>query len=169
MSGAAMFARARYELPVEGGPLVITPLGAAEGDRLGVVFAAIDPWAAYAYPAAALSRFLAASEPAAQRLQLSLGDDVAGAAVIRTRWLRGPYLQFLAVVPGLQGRGIGSTVLRWMEREARMARERNLWVVASEINAGAMRFYERHGFEPTARLDDLVCDGRTEILMRKRL
>lgn len=163
------FTRARYELPVEGGIVVVTPLSAAEGDRLGAVFAAIDPWAAYRYPAAALSSFLAASEPAAPRLQLSLGGEVAGAAVIRTRWLRGPYLQFLAVVPGLQGRGIGSAVLAWMEREARMALERNLWVVASEINPRAVRFYERHGFAPTARLDDLVCDGRTEILMRKRL
>jgi len=56
-----------------------------------------------------------------------------------------------------------------MEREARAAGERNLWVAVSEINTDAQRLYERHGFIQAARLDDLACDGRTEILMRKRL
>jgi ribosomal protein S18 acetylase RimI-like enzyme len=56
-----------------------------------------------------------------------------------------------------------------MEREARMAGERNLWVAASEINDGAMRLYERYGFKRIARLDDLAWDGRAEILFRKKL
>jgi ribosomal protein S18 acetylase RimI-like enzyme len=56
-----------------------------------------------------------------------------------------------------------------MEREARAAEDRNMWVAASEINADAIRLYERHGFKETTRLDGLVCDDRTEILFRKRL
>ncbi|MEI9902060.1 MAG: GNAT family N-acetyltransferase [Hyphomicrobium sp.] len=72
-------------------------------------------------------------------------------------------------VAGAQGRGLGAAFLAFMEREARAAEERNLWVAASEINVDAIRFYERHGFMATARLDDLAYDGRAEILFRKRL
>jgi len=170
MSGPASFAAARQALELHDGTLLtIEPLQAADGQRLGIVFAGIDPWAAYGYPAAALSSFLSAAEPGATRFALQLGDDLAGAAVIRPGWLRGPYLQFLAIVPAHQGRGLGSALLAWMEREARAAKERNLWVAASEINSGALRLYERHGFEQTVKLDDLAWDGRAEILMRKRL
>ena len=72
-------------------------------------------------------------------------------------------------MPRFQRRGLGRTVLDWIEGEVRAIKERNLWVAASEINSDALRFYERHGFAQTARLDDLVYDGRTEILLRKRL
>ncbi len=170
MSTPASFGAARYELPLAGGEdLILAPLSPADGTRLGAVFAAIDPWAAYGYPAATLSAFLANPEPGAQRLALMLGGETAGAAVVRPGWLRGPYLNFLAVVPGAQDRGIGGAFLTWMEREARTSKERNLWVAASEINTGAIRLYERHGFVQTAKLDDLAWDGRAEILMRKRL
>jgi ribosomal protein S18 acetylase RimI-like enzyme len=170
MSAPASFGAARYVLSLEGdNALIVEPLVAAQGTRLGAVFADIDPWAAYGYAAATLSAFLAGHEPGAQRLALMLDGEIAGAAVVRPGWLRGPYLQFLAVVPGAQDRGIGSAFLSWMEHEARAAKERNLWVAASEINAGAIRLYERHGFAQIAKLDDLAWDGRAEILMRKRL
>lgn len=170
MSGPARFDAASYEAPVRGGAiLTLSPLAAADAQRLGEALAKIDPWAAYGYPASALARFLAAAEAGAPRFALVFEGEVVGAAVIRTAWLRGPYLQFLAILPERQGRGLGTAFLEWMEREARAAQERNLWVAASEINTEAIRFYERHGFKATAHLDSLAFDGRTEILFRKRL
>jgi ribosomal protein S18 acetylase RimI-like enzyme len=170
MSIAGRFTADRYEAPTaRGDTLALTRLSAEEGERFGALFATIDPWAAYGYAPATLSAFLSAAEPGAPRLRLSVGPDTAGAAVIRPGWLRGPYLQFLAVIPAMQGRGIGGALLQLMEREARMAGERNLWVAASEINDGAMRLYERYGFKRIARLDDLAWDGRAEILFRKKL
>lgn len=106
----------------------IAPLPAAEATRLGEAFSAIDPWRAYGYPAAALVELLAASEPGAPRLALYDGSEIIGAAVIRTHWLRGPYLQFLALLPQMQRRGVGSSFLGWMERQARAGGESNLWV-----------------------------------------
>ena len=50
MSGPATFDGARYELATRvGGTLIVAPLSPAEGERLGAVFASIDPWAAYGY------------------------------------------------------------------------------------------------------------------------
>ena len=169
MSAVSTFLQTPCELAAKGGTIVVAPLAPDDGQRLGTAFAAIDPWAAYGYPAAVLARFLAASEPDALRFGLSLDNALAGAAVVRPNWLRGPYLQLLAVLPDAQGRGIGAAFLAWMEREARAANERNLWVAASQINAGAIRFYERHGFVEVAMLNDLVADGFNEILFRKRL
>jgi GNAT superfamily N-acetyltransferase len=152
-----------------GDALNLAPLADAEAYRLGNAFARLDPWATYDYAGSALANFLAADEPGVSRLALIHRESVVGAAVIRHAWLRGPYLQFLAVLPGAQGSGIGAAFIAWMEREARAANERNFWVAASQINTGAIRFYERHGFTQVATLDGLVADGFNEILFRKRL
>jgi ribosomal protein S18 acetylase RimI-like enzyme len=167
----APFAAQRYELPPTGGQptLIAEPLRTEQATPLGEAFAAIDPWASYPYPAAGLAQYLGATEPGAPRFALYLAGELAGAAGLRLNWLRGPYLQFLGILPAFQGRGIGERVLTWIETEARFANERNLWVAASDFNSGAIRFYERHGFAVAARLADLVREGRTELLLRKRL
>lgn len=94
---------------------------------------------------------------------------IIGALGLRLDWLRGPYVQFLAVLPANQTRGIGALILAWVERQALARAERNLWVAASDFNTGALRFYERHGFSRVADLDGLVREGRKEILLRKRI
>jgi ribosomal protein S18 acetylase RimI-like enzyme len=88
---------------------------------------------------------------------------------VRRNWLRGPYLQFLGVLPAFQHRGIGSLALTWFENEARTGRAQNLWVAASDFNARALSFYERRGFNRVATLEDLIVKGGSEILLRKRL
>jgi GNAT superfamily N-acetyltransferase len=147
----------------------LAPLNQAEARHLGPMFAAIDPWARYPYPASALVQYLAGEEPGAPRYALLVGEETAGAAGLRLNWLRGPYLQFLAVLPTFQGLGIGALFLAWMEEQARARGERNLWVCTSDFNADALRFYARHGFEKAAVLDGLVKDGQGEILMRKQI
>jgi ribosomal protein S18 acetylase RimI-like enzyme len=172
MSSIPPFAGLRYELrPATEGqpPLVAEPLQPQQAQELGESFAAIDPWATYGYPVSALVSYFAGIEAGAPRFMLSYDGVLAGAVGVRTGWLRGPYIQFLGILPAMQGNGLGALVLDWVEHQARTAGDRNLWVAASSINQGAIRLYERHGFRDAAWLDDLVYDGRTEILMRKRL
>lgn len=166
MSTFAPFSAAPYELPA--GSLT-APLPDDSALSLADAFAALPPWACYAYPASALGAYLSKREPGAPRFLLRAANETAGAVGLRLSWLRGPYIQFLGILPAFQRQGIGASILAWAEREARSGGERNLWIAASEINAGAIRFYERHGYSAAARLDGLVCDGRTEILYRKRL
>ena len=54
---------------------------------------------------------------------------------LRLNWMRGPYVQFLAVLPPFQCQGLGTALLAWVEAQARAEGERNLWIAASEINA----------------------------------
>ena len=145
------------------------PMSSDAAHTLGPLLAKIDPWARYGYTPEALTAFLAGQEADAARYIISVDRALAGAFSVKKNWLRGPYLQFLGILPAYQGQGIGTSVLRWFEAQAREERARNLWVAASEFNARAISFYQMHGFDRVATLTDLVVDGTAEILLRKRL
>lgn len=145
------------------------PMTARAAEKLGIALAEIDPWARYRYTPSALSSYLSALEPDAPRFEIVADRMLAGAIGVRKNWLRGPYLQFLAILPGFQQRGIGKLTLAWFEGQARAGRAENIWVAASDFNARALAFYERRGFQRVATLEDLVVEGGSEILLRKRL
>ena len=153
--------------PIELGCARLLPLPPDACERLAASIAAIPPWSVMNYPADALARFLSASDEGAVRYLVEVGGEEAGAVSVRFPWLKGPYLELLALLPRAQGRGIGSSILAWFEQEALKFGARNLWVCASSFNARAVRFYERHGFEQAATLPGLVADGYEEILLRK--
>lgn len=169
--GAALFTADQYEIAVADQPVTLNlgPFPSHEAEPLATAIAAIPPWSIYGYPAAAIASYLKGSEPEGRRYLMQVDGLSAGAVGLQPNWLRGPYLRFLAILPPFQGRGLGAAILRWIEDEARNAGQRNVWVVASQINTDAIRFYERHGFAQAAHLDDLAYDDRVEILMRKRL
>ena len=151
------------------GALTLAPFTRDTAAAAAATLAAMSPWADYPYPAAALERYFATQEPGAPRYAVVADGALAGALGLRLNWLRGPYIQTLAVFPDHRGAGTGSSLLAWIEREARSAGERNMWVCASAFNEGALHFYERCGFVRTADLPGLVADPVTEILLRKRL
>ncbi len=170
MSGLTPFTAARHEIELaRGAPLVAEPMTQADAAPLAQAVAALEPWRTYAYPAEKLAAYLTRSEPGAPRFILRREGEIAGGIGLRLNWMRGPYIQFLAVLPRFQCQGLGSAVIAWVEAQARAGDERNLWIAASEINAHARRLYERLGFREIAKLDELVCEGRNEILYRKRL
>ncbi len=152
-----------------GAELRLAPMTDEEARILSRALAAMEPWSAYPFSPDSLARYLAEREPGAPRYTLRVGDETAGAVGIRRRWLRGPYLQMLAVLVPFQRMGVGRAVLGWLEGEARTAGENNLWVCTSDFNAVALAFYERNGFSRVAGLDGLVADDISEILLRKRL
>ncbi len=149
--------------------LVLTGVNADFADKLGRSFAAIDPWARYPYPANALTNYFEGNEANAPRYAVYSDGILAGALGLRHNWLRGPYIQFLGLLPGYQRSGTGWRLLNWCEQEAHSSFARNLWVAASDFNTDAIRFYERFGFVRAAELDGLVRDDRAEVLFRKRL
>ena len=146
----------------------LVPFTPAVATELGASFAGMQPWASYPFPPDVLASYFIGSEPHAPRFVIEVGGVRAGAIGLRLELLKGPYLQFLGVLPAYQRIGLGSALLTWMEQEAGPA-ARNLWVCAADFNADAQRFYERHGFARVAVLDGLVQDGRDEVLLRKRL
>jgi ribosomal protein S18 acetylase RimI-like enzyme len=98
------------------------------------------------YPADKLAAFLASPDASAARYVVSVQGEEAGVVSVRHPWLKGPYLELLALLPEAQSQGIGSSIIAWFESAGLRHRARNLWVCASSFNARALRFYERHGF-----------------------
>ncbi len=137
--------------------------------RLAAAFAGMEPWRSYPFSPTALMSYLGAQEPSAPRLALKLGAGTVGMIGLRLHWLRGPYVQFLGVLPEAQGAGLGARALGYVEAEARRGSERNVWVAVSDFNRRAQAFYARAGYEVAADFPDLVTEGRAEILLRKRL
>jgi GNAT superfamily N-acetyltransferase len=142
---------------------------AAGAEALGPALAEIDPWARCGYTPALLTAYLAGRETDAPRFEIRVDRALAGAIGVRRNWLRGPYLQFLGILPAFQKRGTGSTALAWFEGEARASNAQNLWVAASDFNTRALAFYETRGFGRVATLSDLVVKGGSEVLLRKQL
>lgn len=152
--------------PIDIGPATLSPLLISDAERLGPAIARIEPWSRMGYPEEALIGYLSRTDAGARKLGIWQNDNLAGCIAVRDPWLKGPYIEIFALLPGCQGRGIGSAILNWFEHDA-SPDARNLWVVASTFNERALTFYRRHGFEDVATLPSLVVDGFDEILLRK--
>lgn len=161
------FASEHYDLAHEVPGLTLARLPVSEAARLGKAFAAIDPWRSYPYDAKHLEGYFAGIEVDAPRLGLFRDGDLAGVVGVRLNWLRGPYLQFLGVLPAHQNHRLGHAALGWLFAEAKRAGARNVFVCVSDFNGGARRLYTAHGFEAVGDLPDLVAAGQTEVLMRR--
>ncbi len=151
------------------GGIALRGLPPGEAERVAEIFCSIDPWARLGFSSVTLARYLSANERGAPRYAIMAGHEVAGVICIRLNWLRGPYLQFLGILPDYQRNQLGSSVLTWLAQEAKRHREPNVWVCTSLFNSDALKFYQRHGFERAAELSDLVAPGESEILLRRRL
>nr|WP_244198790.1 GNAT family N-acetyltransferase [Microbacterium phyllosphaerae] len=82
------------------------------------------------------------------------GDPVVGVALVTLRpnvWSDGPValLDEMYVAPEQRGSGIGSAILRQMVEICRDLGAAAIEINVDESDAGAMRFYERHGFSGT--------------------
>lgn len=80
----------------------------------------------------------------------------------------GGYLRLLAVAPGGEGRGTGAALLAAFE-EAVARWSGHAFLLVSDFNAGAQRFYARHGYTQVGRLPGLVLADVDELLYWRRL
>jgi GNAT superfamily N-acetyltransferase len=158
------FAASSYLFP----PLSFNSLQPWEAEAISTRLAAMDPWKRLGYGATALNRYLAGPDPGLKRFTVGEADEQRAVVCMRYPWLRGPYLELLAVFPSAQGQGVGKSILAWIEEQARL-HSKNLWTMTSEFNLRARAFYQAVGFVEIAPLPDLVAEGYNEILLRKTL
>ena len=139
-----------------------------EADVVSGVLADLDPWQTLGYSKDDLGRYLLRRDPALKRYVVLTAQGISGVVSVRHPWLRGPYLELLAVFKPYQGRGLGREVMLWLEDQARPA-SKNIWVTVAAFNASALSFYDRLGFKEVGVLPELVRPGYDEILLRKTL
>jgi ribosomal protein S18 acetylase RimI-like enzyme len=80
-----------------------------------------------------------------------------------------PYLKRIGVDPGCSGQGLGSLLLGRLERELLDRQRQDLFLLVSDFNLDAQRFYLRHGYQEIGRIPDLALPGVAEVLFRKQL
>ena len=151
---------------IEGAEL--SPIEPDTAEALGAAIAAIEPWRTLGFGAPDLARFLAREERGARKLAIVTPGGVAGAVCLRHPFLRGAYLELLAILPAHQGRGLGHRIIDWTVAET-SGRVGNLWTCVSAFNSRALAFFEKQGFRRVGALPDLVRDGFSEIFLRRRL
>ncbi len=115
--------------------------------------ATYEPIAGPEYVAMGLAKWwtrdaVTASIRAGRTIVAALGDEVIGVA---THGVQGDQVVLwkLYVLPGRHGKGIGSALLREVERRAVAAGHRTLVLSHIAGNEQAARFYVKHGFVTT--------------------
>ncbi|MEO8606589.1 MAG: GNAT family N-acetyltransferase [Chloroflexota bacterium] len=81
---------------------------------------------------------------------------------------RSPYLRLIGVHPDKAGAGIGAKLLDEIERMA-LPISHDLFLLVSDFNQGAQRFYLRQGYEQIGAVPGYVIPDVTELIFRKRL
>lgn len=98
------------------------------------------------------------------------GGELAGLAWFMPRGAfgLGAYLRLIALVPGRQGHGVGVALLAAFEQAA-AADGRHAFLLVSDFNHGAQRFYARQGYSRVGTIPGLVLPDVDEIVYWKRL
>lgn len=103
-----------------------------------------------------------------ERSAKPLGFAYAAPAAMTDRsW----YLWWIVVSKELQGQGLGTELLRYIEELANRAQGRLMFIETSSLlsYAPTRRFYAKHGYEQHAVIRDLYAEGDDMVLFRKRL
>lgn len=95
-------------------------------------------------------------------------------AVIGFLWLvergtfnRSGYVQLIGVQPGMQNAGVGRALMQFAEEKI-FAQGRDLFLLVSDFNIDAQRFYQRLGYRQVGNLDDYVVPGVSELIYYKK-
>ncbi len=149
----------------------VRPLAAAEIPALARALAGVPLRVRYGRPPAALEAALSAAQARGERLLVA--DE--GGAILGLAWFLtqgtlalGGYLRLIAMLPGAEGKGTGAALLAAFEAET--AKEsRHAFLLVSDFNDGAQRFYERRGWVRAGALPGLVLPDVAELVYWKRL
>ena len=146
---------------------LLRPPTMGEARELGFACAAIDPWRTMRYEPAVLGAYLERPETSLHRYAILWDGRAAGVIALRYPWLRGPFIEMLAVLPPHQGRGLAHAALNWAAQRTASVTS-NLWASVADFHTKGREFWAYQGFEEVANLPGLIGDG-AEILLRKRL
>jgi ribosomal protein S18 acetylase RimI-like enzyme len=87
--------------------------------------------------------------------------------VERGAFNRSGYIQLIGVRPGARSQGAGRALMEFAEKEM-FARTRDIFLLVSDFNIDAQRFYQRLGYRQVGVLEDYVVRGVSELIFWKR-
>ncbi len=151
--------------------ITIRHLGPPDIPACARLMAASPLWQRYGVTfESATARFSAGLAAGATILLADHGDGVAGFVWCEPRgaFARSGYIPLIGVQPEGTGQGVGAALLAAAEAFFGQSAS-DVFLLVSDFNAGAQRFYARHGYRQVGALPDYVVPGVTELIYRKRL
>ena len=91
---------------------------------------------------------------------------IIGFVIIQPKGSFKGYIQTLCVAEQYRGKKVGSRLLEFAEKQI-LSYSPNIFICVSSFNVGALRLYERSGFELVGAVPDFIQKGFTELLLRK--
>lgn len=124
----------------------------------------------YALGEDSLTKSLVVAREKGEILLVATSDDM----VVGFVWIdpkgafsSAPYLRLIAVDEKFRGQRVGSLLLEAFEESTKHV-GRDYLLLVSDFNEGAIRLYEKHGYEQRGSLPDFARPGITELIMVKK-
>ena len=152
--------------------LRIVPLAEQDIEPCAALMATSEPWTRYGIDAAAAhALWTQALETGATVAVAREGRTTCGFAwyIARGTFGLSGYLKLLGVSRAARGRGVGAALLAHTEQRALADGQTDLFLLVSDFNLPAQRFYAAHGYHHVGAVADYVCPGIGELIYRKRL
>lgn len=86
--------------------------------------------------------------------------------VARGAFNRSAYIQLIGTRPDARGGGVGRALMEFAEA---WAASREMFLLVSDFNADAQKFYARLGYRQVGKLDDYVVQGVSELVFWKKI
>lgn len=80
---------------------------------------------------------------------------------------RSGYVVLVGVQPGLHGQGIGQALMTYAEQQMFSIVD-DIFLLVSDFNSAAQRFYQRLGYHQVGSIPDYVIPGITELIYHKQ-
>jgi ribosomal protein S18 acetylase RimI-like enzyme len=148
---------------------VIRPATREDLAALATALAPLPLFQAYRLDASALTARFEGALERGEGLLLATGDrGPVGVCWFLTRGTfgTGAYLRTLAVSEAQQGSGLGARLLEAYEAGCGSP-PGGYFLLTSDFNTGAQRFYQRHGYRQVGQLPDFAVPGVSELIFWK--
>lgn len=152
----------------------LRPMTVQDIEPCAAMMVATPLWQRYGVtPASAIERFTAGLT-AGETILIADSEDqehkVLGFIwlVLRGAFNRSGYIQLVGVAPAYRNQGIGHRLLLYAETYFR-PHTRDIFLLCTEFNTEAQRFYSRLGYVQVGSLADYILPGIAELVYRKRL
>lgn len=127
-------------------------------------------WQRYGVTEAGMVERFAAARRAGETIYVAeRANEVLGFIwiVVRGAFNRSGYIQLIGVRPANRHHGVGKALMAFAENQL-WTTASDIFLLVSDFNADAQRFYRRLGYQPVGRLDDYVVRGVSELIFWKR-
>jgi ribosomal-protein-alanine N-acetyltransferase len=136
----------------------------AEAEICARIMASSEPWITLKRDVDASLRII--NDPLREVYLAVRGGKIVGFIVLLLQGAFVGYIQSICVAPEWRNRGVGRRLMAYAE--GRIFNETpNVFVCVSSFNPGALRLYQRLGYEVVGELKDYFVLGHSEILLRK--